>query len=277
MDEKDKTLIYLHIPKTGGTTLTIMISQQYRLRQIHTAYVARPDQVVEDFHRKSRVPLDNIKVFRGHMLFGLHQLLSVPCTYLTILRNPIERVISLYHWILSGDPDHYLHGEVLSKKIGLKEFIAQGLTKEMDNSQTRFISGITAPFGRLPAEALEVAKDNLRDHFALAGLTEQFDEMMVILQKTFGWKQPFYRKVRVAQNRPDAEDISEETMDVIKEYNQLDFALYEYARDLFEQRIQKIPDFRDEVEKYAQLNRFWGGTVPLFQRARTKAMYLLSM
>ena len=35
--------------------------------------------------------LRKTRMFKGHMLFGLHEILPQPSTYITVLRDPVDR------------------------------------------------------------------------------------------------------------------------------------------------------------------------------------------
>ena len=39
-----------------------------------------------------------MQVFKGHMPFGIHKRLPQDYTYITFLRDPIERVVSAYYF-----------------------------------------------------------------------------------------------------------------------------------------------------------------------------------
>lgn len=49
------------------------------------------------------------------------------------------------------------------------------------------MSGVekSVPFGKVTREMLEQAKENLMCHFKVIGLTERFDESMMLLRKDF--------------------------------------------------------------------------------------------
>ena len=38
-------------------------------------------------------------MFKGHMLFGLHAILPQPATYITVVREPVDRVISSFYFM----------------------------------------------------------------------------------------------------------------------------------------------------------------------------------
>jgi hypothetical protein len=60
------------------------------------------------------------------------------------------------------------------------------------------LAGLPGPPGDSisEAETLERAIRNLRS-CAVVGLTERFDETLLIAKKTFGWRMPFYENFNV--------------------------------------------------------------------------------
>ncbi len=200
-------------------------------------------------------------MFRGHMGFGVHHLLPGPSTYMTILRDPIERVISYYYFIRRTS-HHYLHDFIRSEELDLKAFVESKAHVMIDNAQTRIISGVWhgPKFGECTHETLEMAKRNLREDFAVVGLTERFDETLFLLKKAFGWRNIFYIRQNVTANRPRRSELSPATLDAIVKTNQLDIDLYRYATSLFEEQIRRQgPSFAIEVKAFQLVNLLiWG-------------------
>ena len=127
-------------------------------------------------------------------------------------------------------------------------------------AKTRSISGVgdTVGFGQCSTKMLETAKKHLR-RMPVVGLSERFDETVILLKRNLGWKLPFYIKANVTENRPRREDISKDTIAAIERYNELDFELYKYTRELFEELIrQQSPAFERELKRFRFLNKFSG-------------------
>ncbi|NEO03330.1 MAG: sulfotransferase family protein, partial [Moorea sp. SIO3I7] len=95
--KQQHSLIFLHIPKTAGTTLHYIINRQYKSEYI---FEVNCRESRNELIRMSEVQKSKIKVIRGHMEFGWHEFIAQPCTYITMLRDPVERVISFYFYIL---------------------------------------------------------------------------------------------------------------------------------------------------------------------------------
>ena len=77
----------------------------------------------------------------GHMGFGLHDYLPQGASYITMLRDPIDRIVSHYYYVLQNQ-GHYLHKEVAGKGLSLEQFADSALSTELDNGQTRVLAGL---------------------------------------------------------------------------------------------------------------------------------------
>lgn len=270
--EHSKTLIFLHLPKTAGSTLHKIIERQYKSKSIYSIDNFRTQESAAEFKSLPEAQRSEIQVLKGHMRFGLHEYLPQPSSYITILREPVDRVISHYYYVLRK-PNHYLYEQVTSKNMTLKDYVSSGITRELDNSQTRLLSSIAAdiPFGKCSPDVLESAKKNLEEHFAVIGLADKFDETLILLKRAFNWKTPFYIKANITKNRPLKEDISQETLEVIKKYNELDTELFNYAKQKFEEQINQLgKSFEMEMAQLNLLNRIYTKTHPIYCRILNK-------
>lgn len=258
-DKQKQALIFLHVPKAAGTTLRKIIERQYKSEAILTT--GEPwHEWVKEFESLPQAQKKGIRIFLGHLRFGFHAYLPQPSTYFTMLRDPVDRIVSYYYFVLES-PDHYLYDIVTSQNMTLKDLLCSEISTEFDNGQTRSISGIghRIGFGQCSPETLQAAQANLREHFAVVGLTEHFDESLLLLKRTFGWRIPFYVRENVTKNRPRREEMPKDTLDLIARYNQLDIKLYRYAQKLFDELIsQQGTTFERDVNSFKVLNEYYG-------------------
>lgn len=226
-----EVVIFIHLPKTAGTTLYDILKKQYSKRNILTFHGVI-GQNREAFEKQYQYTLNKnqVSLIKGHMNYGLHDVLDCPYKYITVLRNPINRIISVYYYLVQSKfhPQHHL-----VKGKTLEEFVTSDMAHH--NGQTRFIAGEYNPSDKLqPANLLERAKKNLQEDFAVVGLTERFDESLMLLQRKLGWKKmPFYVKENKSK-KPHDSSISGQAYDLIIEKNSLDIHLYQYAQEIFD-------------------------------------------
>jgi hypothetical protein len=247
-------VIFLHNMKTGSETLRGLIHRHYMSSQICTARgkVAKAAGLAD---LVGSPDARGCRVIQGHIPFGVHELVAAPCQYVTFLRRPESRILSLYYYSIQR-PNVGFYDLAGPHRESLASFVRDARILEVDNGQTRRISGMSPKFGRCTAEMLERAKHNLASHFPVVGLTERYDESVVLLQRFLGWPSAFYQRANVNRKRPAGESVSASDLEVIERFNELDRELYAYAVDLFERRIeQQGPEFRAEVEAFTALNR----------------------
>lgn len=249
----DDCLIFVHIPKAAGRTLNSVLRRQYRHSE--TIEFNTLDKGLNGF---MKIPLEErarARLVRGHVHYGIHHWLSRHARYITILRDPVDRVLSLYGYILR-QPKHPLHAQLTASGAGLEEFVRSGIDgTQVENGQTRQIAGIE---DRDPTnDDLQAALSNLRS-FVVVGLTEQFDESLILMKRLFGWRTPYYVSQNVGTGTsPGSRPISNEALDLIRERNELDLELHAEAKRMFANLVGRQDDsFGREVARFKKMNRF---------------------
>jgi hypothetical protein len=244
-------LIFLHNLKTGGTTLRSILARQYRgdqiciLGRLNDVSAIKPEMVDDA----------SLRVIEGHVPYGLHAWLPRPAVYVSLLRDPVERIVSLYQFIRAGE-GRDIHRETQAALGSLEEFVASGVLLEVDNGQTRRLSGCSPGYGECSEAMLEQAKANIREHFAVVGLTERFDESVLLMGRRFGWRPALYLPEKVNRRKEPAAGLPSGMLELIEQHNCLDRALYEYAAERFERQVAALgPDFQAEVAAFSRLNR----------------------
>jgi hypothetical protein len=251
----DETIIFLHIGKTAGSTMRQILKRQFRSSQTMTVRARRRprEETLADFALLPEADRLRPRLIMGHTVFGLHEHVPRPCRYVTMVRDPVRLAVSQHRYVLRT-PGHR-HHEV-AQGMSLEEYVESGLALEMDNSQMRAIAGdIGTPFGGCTPEMLEIAKRNLAGHFAWVGVTERFDESVVLLGHTFGWRDVRYVSANVARGGAPPTDAE---LDLVRRANHLDLELYEHACRLLDERIAAAPEFADALERFRRANGRYG-------------------
>ncbi len=233
-----RPLVFLHIPKAGGSTLQEYVLSHYPGGRFYR-FTGDTKQWL-DFPSLPEQERASFDVLVGHVHFGVHRFLPEPSTYMTMLRDPVDRVVSHYYYVLS-DPKHYLYPIVAGRGYTLLEFALTRVSHELDNDQVRWL---TEPHHfdveRVDRSLLEEAKWNLEHGIAAFGLVERFDESLRLFESAFGWpRRQWSERKNVNRERPPLSEIDPAALEVIREVNQFDAELYEFAKALFEERAAR--------------------------------------
>jgi hypothetical protein len=266
-------VLYMHIPKAAGTTVSDVLFHCLKRQQaprseekghlMHGVYYY-PSGFIAPVGEKGRQELERVLARRdlsailGHCHFGLHEALAVPSTYVTILRPPLERFVSLYYFHrLVQSRWGKLEGVMLPDDMDLEAFAHAAPYRELDNGQTRRISGDNPEIGGCTPEMIERAKSNLREFFTAVGTTGQLEETLVLMQRKFRWRSELaYYPKNVNPDRPPAEDLPDSVRAAILARNALDVELYDYASGLLAEAIREgDARFREDVDKLKCRNR----------------------
>ncbi len=216
---------FVHIEKAAGTTLhTIFLNNYWSYvhvtPRVYWTNKEKNALLAEEVLRLGKI-LKFSQGFGGHTVrnyLGYESVLGRKVKYITFLRDPVKRYISHYNY----------QKNIMGIDWSLDDFLAE---EKFSNFMTKRITG---------SYDLERAKKQLTTSFSFVGLTEYFDQSLLIMKyrlfdECFGLS---YQKRNVA--RPyQPESLSEKHIQHVKQNNQLDLELYEHAKDIFENRYRK--------------------------------------
>ena len=230
--DASQALIFLHVPKSAGTTVNRLIEGEYSLHEIFSVDPVFSQWSCHHLWNLSSERLVRFRIFKGHMLFGLHKILPQPATYFAVFRDPIDRVLSAFYFMRN----YILHPNYWRFKRNnwtLEDFVRNS---PRDNVQTKIVAG--APYEKpCTAAIFEQARQNLREHFSVVGLSERFEESLALMKLRFDWTLASYYSFNITRTRPKKRDVPQATLDLISEKNSFDIALYAEASRIFEEDI----------------------------------------
>jgi hypothetical protein len=150
-------------------------------------------------------------------------------------------------------------------EMSLTEFVRFDHPASRPNAQTLHVAGASQEEAhRDPEGVLEKAKAHIDEHFAVAGITERFDETLMLMRRRLAWpRPPYYVTSRVGKKSASAgqsptqrENMDPGTRAVIAEANGLDLELYAYVRDRFEDEVDaEGASFQEDVRAFQEANR----------------------
>jgi glycosyltransferase involved in cell wall biosynthesis len=252
--------VFLHIPKTAGSTLLRILEREYEGQPTFRLY-GDVDTGIQALRSMTEEERRQLRLVVGHMGFGIHRFLPGPSTYVTLLRDPVERIVSHYHYVKAHPADagntRALEGvDSLDGYVGASVF-----ARIVNNGQTRLLgSDVLAAGDPADETTLDRAKATIDRRDVVVGLQDRFDESLLLLIRGFGWGFPAFRRENVGRNRPATAELSAATLELIRERNALDIALYDYARQKFERDLAAVADLDDELELLRLASRWRGPT-----------------
>lgn len=208
----------LHIPKTGGTYFSDILSKvpiKLFVSRTGTEYQRFLDSYSDDM------------VVMGHHIMNFHKEGS-SYRYFTIIREPIQRAISEYHYIRT-EKTHHLHKK--SIELGIVNFNKKCRT---DNIQSRLIIGDKDKPGEpyLGELTLDMALFHL-NKFNYIGLFDYFEESVRTILDRIGINvdHTFESHVTFAEQR--IKTFSESKIESIRRTCLIDIQLYEHICKTF--------------------------------------------
>ena len=251
-------LIHLHIPKNAGTTLSRLIklklgfwppSHLLRHQQVLGYYSLNHQRRMRKLSALTPAQARRVRFVEAHAGYGIHEHLAVPAEYVTLLRDPIDRTLSVHAY-------QRQHNRI-APDLSIDDWIETDDHQRIwhvDNAQVRYLAGergaiVDVARGQVTPMMLDVAIERLNEHFALVGVTEAFDASVILLRRLMGWKHCRYGTSNVTRQRRRMEDLPEATLDRLREVNELDLRLHDYARQRLDERIAaEGPGFQRELE-----------------------------
>jgi hypothetical protein len=256
-------LVFVHINKTAGTTMRYILRSTYGSRHCDV----EPWQGTrsgapfssEDL-RRLRTIYPQLSSIAGHRIMGYVDLEEdgTDFTYFTILRDPLRMCASRFQY-------HIDHRQ--KKGLVFEEWIQQDWLRD---AQTKRIAGTASVDDAIRA---------IEGKQMFVGLTEQFDESVVLLKRLRAGELDIdYRPVNVARRNTLAAELlsNKKVREALADANRADLALYAYVtEELFPaQRREYGPGLDDAVAEHTRRSRrTWNRRKLVASRVKQHALY----
>ncbi len=260
-------LAHGHLFKNAGTTLDWSLERSFGDSFLDhrddEAMIQNGTEHVADL-LQSRSELQALS--SHHLTRQLPELAGIEIVPVYMLRHPLERVESVYHFERAQQAD--TPGAEAAKKYTLAEYVAwrmtPGVSRTIRNMQTVFLSGKFHAGNRQPLglQVFAMATKALRT-LPLVGVVDRYDEFMVVLEQYFAKTLPQLDLAYVRQNESKFErpaGMSERIAHLLEQLgdlqqplideNSMDLALYQLANVRLDQAIQEIDDFPQRLQAF---------------------------
>jgi hypothetical protein len=248
-------VLFVHVMKTGGMTLYESVRDQLTRAEVY------PDPELDLSAESSgggpfrpfTIPYlltlgeerrRRIRFYVGHFPYVASEMLDDDLATITILRDPVERTISLLRQLRRKAPfmDSSRYPSMSSQSM--EEVYEQANVFEglVHNHQTKIFSMTRGDEPRGYMQVIDVDRNRLalaQENLArvdVVGLTERYDEFIDDVTDRFGWVIDHSAKVNVTPTSADEPEVSEAFRRRIAEENTIDIEFYEYAKSLVETR-----------------------------------------
>jgi GT2 family glycosyltransferase len=224
-----RSAIFLHIQKTAGTSIADTVRRYY----------ANSMASHGDFMNRSAESMQHYRFVSGHFGFEFARALVETRYSFTFLRDPVERVLSLYYFARNRNPQQFLIYR-MAQELDLHSFLLAGrasgvIRDHIYNHQTWQLSwGWGAPHtytldNLSDEQMLALAKANI-EKFSYVGFAETFDDDCRRVLADLGIPAPEkVVHVNATPSRPHKESIPSETLTIIRELTACDQVLYDTA------------------------------------------------
>jgi hypothetical protein len=228
---------FVHMHKTAGTALLqrlrLALGEDAIYPTVSDNWTYFATMNLDLLRRRFADQAARVRVVTGHFPLCTTELLGVPFTTFTVLRDPVERTLSALRDMRQRDAEHRGKplAEIYADPVKFRCLIQNHMVKMLALTGEEMTDGFLTVVD-LDAAHLDRAKRNLAERIDVWGVQEHFEEFCDELARRFGWD---LGPPRFA-NRSTPYDAEDGLRERIARDNALDIELYRFALELRAQR-----------------------------------------
>jgi hypothetical protein len=270
----ERILLHIHLAKTGGVTLNNIFVRNLAPEEYLRVEMSPADESAlgtwsyERMRRALAVTQSSsLRAVWGHYRPDVRTLVPRRCSMVTILRDPVDRIVSEFYYRRFGasdNPPATLRDYAFRKRhydLRFDNYITRILSGRPDLDPSR--SDANTGNSRLVDDAdFDAAAKTLAD-FLVVGVLDCFDEMLLVLagELRLSLSDIVYTRDNVTEDRAHIDDVERDVHEKIAEWNRYDVELVKQARTHLMLRIsiyRSYPtDFHSDLALFRKLNTMY--------------------
>lgn len=218
-------ILFDHIPKCAGSSVRGLLERGFG-----------PDRVAPFIQwlsvgNASRL-FSRYDVITGHFSGPILIDLPFPVRRLTVVRDPVDRILSLYHYLQQAPDAAIVSGDVAA--MSFEEFVASRDQRFMASVGNLLCIHFADALGMVtdPASLLPMAKEAV-DRYDLVGLYEDLDTTTARICRLCDLSDAALPTLNMTPVRQRREDLDPAVVRFLEEKNRLDTELYRYIAERF--------------------------------------------
>jgi hypothetical protein len=237
-------LYYVHIFKNAGSTMREVLWRNRGAGEFIDVMIRRridangraktfdsPDGDVQELRSLIADNVGILSYVAADLPFGIHRHIPRPVRYVTVLREPVDRLTSYWYFAHKLRLESPMWSTLEEYEFDVHAAVEKGGLIHYANDQTRCVLGSAKLV--LEPDDLAAAKELIRTSYDLVGTVPRLDAVVRALSSRYGWRCNGRPPRLNVGDRADRSMLPARAVAAFRELNQLDAALYRWVEDVY--------------------------------------------